>query len=599
GNFVLLLCLLLLLYLESELGPCCASIQSHGRITPSFAASQMSYVDNNGLFLLSNRSNFGFGFVTTAADVTQFLLVVIHVSTSTVVWTGNRGSPVRDGDTFVFDDTGNAYLDRSGTRIWVTNTSNRGVSSMELLESGNLVLVGADGSSIWQSFSNPTDTLLSNQAFSQGMKLTSDVGVNNLSYSLEIIRSGDMILSADFHPHQPYWSIGSDNRITINKGGGIVSYAYLVSNSWKFYDTNATLLWELIFSDDTNSTAIWAAVLGSNGVISFSVLTGSSSISSKTTIPQDPCGRPAACDPGSVCNAQIQCQCPSTIPSCNLMNFLSCNDSASVELVVGGNDISYSPLRFVGPSSKTTLDGCVNSCLNNCSCGAMFYQKSSGNCYLFNEIGSLEKSGNGDSFVSYIKITSSAGGGGTHQKNKSAFPFAVVVIVFVAIVILSALVSIGIRLYRNGKKPPPLSEAAAKGDDDSSEEDNFLVEGLSGMPIRFSYGDLETATNGFSIKLGQGGFGSVYSGKLRDGSPVAVKKLEGVGQGKKEFRAEVSIIGSIHHHHLVRLRGFCAEAAHRLLVYEYMANGSLDRWLFKKGKGGGGGGESMLDWETR
>ncbi len=51
--------------------------------------------------------------------------------------------------------------------------------------------------------------------------------------------------------------------------------------------------------------------------------------------------------------------------------------------------------------------------------------------------------------------------------------------------------------------------------------------------------------------------------------------------------------GSIHHHHLVRLRGFCAEGAHRLLAYEYMANGSLDKWIFRKDK------EEMLDWNAR
>ncbi|KAL7164224.1 hypothetical protein ACSBR2_040188 [Camellia fascicularis] len=128
---------------------------------------------------------------------------------------------------------------------------------------------------------------------------------------------------------------------------------------------------------------------------------------------------------------------------------------------------------------------------------------------------------------------------------------------------------------------------------DSSEEDNFL-ENLSGMPIRFSYKDLQTATNNFSIKLGQGGFGSVYQGVLPDGTRLAVKKLEGIGQGKKEFRAEVSIIGSIHHLHLVRIKGFCAEGTHRLLAYEYMANGSLDKWIFRRNEE-----DFMLNWNTR
>ncbi|KAJ0858231.1 putative protein kinase RLK-Pelle-SD-2b family [Helianthus annuus] len=112
----------------------------------------------------------------------------------------------------------------------------------------------------------------------------------------------------------------------------------------------------------------------------------------------------------------------------------------------------------------------------------------------------------------------------------------------------------GIR-YRNKKKNIELIEAP----DEISEEDTFL-ENISGMPVRFTYKDLQEATNGFTTKLGQGGFGSVYQGALKDGTQLAVKRLEGIGQGKKQFRAEVSIIGSIHHHHLVKLKGFCAEA---------------------------------------
>ncbi|CAI0444334.1 unnamed protein product [Linum tenue] len=106
------------------------------------------------------------------------------------------------------------------------------------------------------------------------------------------------------------------------------------------------------------------------------------------------------------------------------------------------------------------------------------------------------------------------------------------------------------------------------------------------MPMRFTYKELQTATNDFSVKLGQGGFGSVYQGVLPDGTRLAVKKLEGIGQGKKEFRAEVSIIGSIHHR------------SHRMLAYEFMANGSLDKWIFRR-RDKDQEGEFLLDWRTR
>ncbi|TQD95899.1 hypothetical protein C1H46_018477, partial [Malus baccata] len=84
------------------------------------------------------------------------------------------------------------------------------------------------------------------------------------------------------------------------------------------------------------------------------------------------------------------------------------------------------------------------------------------------------------------------------------------------------------------------------------------------------YKDLQIATNNYWLKLGQGDFGFVYQGSLPNGTQLAVKKLEGISQGKKKFGAEVSIIGSIHHLHLVLLRGFYVEGSHQLLVYNYM-----------------------------
>ncbi|XP_059064606.1 G-type lectin S-receptor-like serine/threonine-protein kinase SD2-5 [Cryptomeria japonica] len=102
------------------------------------------------------------------------------------------------------------------------------------------------------------------------------------------------------------------------------------------------------------------------------------------------------------------------------------------------------------------------------------------------------------------------------------------------------------------------------------------------------------ATNDFSLKLGSGGFGSVYEGILLDDTKIAVKQLDRAGQGSKEFRAEVETLGNIHHLNLVRLKGFCAEKSHRMLVYEYLPNGSLDKWIFPNESR-----QHLLDWKTR
>uniref|UniRef100_A0A804RKA0 non-specific serine/threonine protein kinase n=2 Tax=Zea mays TaxID=4577 RepID=A0A804RKA0_MAIZE len=124
------------------------------------------------------------------------------------------------------------------------------------------------------------------------------------------------------------------------------------------------------------------------------------------------------------------------------------------------------------------------------------------------------------------------------------------------------------------------------------EEEEPLFDGIPGTPSRFTFHELKAATGNFSTKLGAGGFGSVFRGTIGK-QTVAVKRLEGVNQGMEEFLAEVKTIGRIHQLNLVRLVGFCAEKSHRLLVYEYLSNGSLDTWIF---------GASLvfsLSWKTR
>jgi serine/threonine protein kinase len=112
--------------------------------------------------------------------------------------------------------------------------------------------------------------------------------------------------------------------------------------------------------------------------------------------------------------------------------------------------------------------------------------------------------------------------------------------------------------------------------------ENLDLDEVSEAVTRFRYKELATATDNFCNELGKGGFGAVYKGLLANGEAVAVKKLDGSAQGEKQFRAEVATIGNIHHFNLVRLCGYCSERSERLLVYEFMSNGSLDKYLFTK-----------------
>jgi hypothetical protein len=107
--------------------------------------------------------------------------------------------------------------------------------------------------------------------------------------------------------------------------------------------------------------------------------------------------------------------------------------------------------------------------------------------------------------------------------------------------------------------------------------------GAVDMNLRcFTYKELVEATDGFKEELGKGAFGVVYKGVIQTGSTVlAVKKLINPFQDtEREFKTEVSVIGQTHHKNLVRLLGFCDEGQHRLLVYEFLSNGTLADFLF-------------------
>jgi serine/threonine protein kinase len=114
--------------------------------------------------------------------------------------------------------------------------------------------------------------------------------------------------------------------------------------------------------------------------------------------------------------------------------------------------------------------------------------------------------------------------------------------------------------------------------------------------VTFKMETLMAATENFhdGNKLGEGGFGPVYKGTTQDGKEIAVKKLSlNSVQGKTEFLNEVNLVAKIQHRNLVKLLGCCAEGSERLIVYEYLANNSLDKILFDPVK------RKQLDWQKR
>ncbi|GJM99849.1 hypothetical protein PR202_ga16987 [Eleusine coracana subsp. coracana] len=387
----------------------CSSSTQKQVLLPGSSSSQMEYIDNNGIFLLSNGSTFGFGFVSSSASYSMsYLLAVVHLATTSVVWSANADSPVSHSDNFVFDKDGNAYLQSGDSTVWSANTSSKGATSMQLLDSGNLVVLGKDNSSpLWQSFSHPTDTLLSGQSFIDGMTLVSHSNTQNTTYTLQI-KSGDMMLYTNLQTAQPYWSALQDNRMIVNKNGNNIYSANLSSRSWSFYDQSGLLLSQLIITQQGDGNTTLAAVLGNDGLITFYVLqSGNTKSTLPITVPQDSCDMPARCKPYSICNSGTGCQCPSALSSyanCNPGIISPCKSKDKFQLAQLDSGVGYVGTSFASPVSKTNLTGCKNACMGNCSCIAVFFEQTSGNCFLFSQIGSLQQKDGGTSgFASFLK----------------------------------------------------------------------------------------------------------------------------------------------------------------------------------------------------
>ncbi|KAL6007566.1 hypothetical protein ACLOJK_033064 [Asimina triloba] len=118
----------------------------------------------------------------------------------------------------------------------------------------------------------------------------------------------------------------------------------------------------------------------------------------------------------------------------------------------------------------------------------------------------------------------------------------------------------------------------------------FLKTYGSLIPRRYLYSELKNITSSFKEKLGQGGYGSVFKGKLSDGRLVAVKVLDQSKGSGEEFINEVASIGRTYHVNVVALLGFCSQGSKRALVYEFMPNGSLERFIYS-------GKNHHLGWE--
>ncbi|CAL5343088.1 unnamed protein product [Camellia sinensis] len=568
--------------------------------TPSLSEfSNGSFVFQPILLRGSFGTGYGCGFYCNYTYTDCLFAVVIHnlaifgntsmSSKPQLVWSANRNRPVKLNATLQLTQDGDLILtDSDGTLVWSTKTGgwNYSVSGLNLTEDGNLVLYDRNHAMVWQSFDDPTDSLLLGQKLVPGQKLTSSISASNWSeglYSLAVHSDGWFVY-IESNPPQSYFgsSLGESPYVKFENGsinGNNVPPANANTNTsqfmrlepdghlkvyeWGGYD------WGVV----VDLLTVWG------GECQYPMVCGEYGICSKGQ-----CGCPDETNSETGTFRQINFRQPNL--GCSLVTPISC-DHSQYHSLLELKDTSYFNLHLGYYSNQTELfqqtdvEGCKTSCLRNCSCKAAIfaneffwlYNRTAG-CLLLSEVFSLRNNEGGfDNVTVFLKVQKSS----TQKKSKHAK--IILGSSLGAFVVVFFMVASCLYLFRN------------KGE--SEEFDEFNVEQVPGMPTRFSYEDLRAMTSNFNNKLGEGGFGTVFEGTLKDGTKVAVKLLNGFGQVKKSFLAEVETIGSIHHVNLVRLIGFCAEKSYRLLVYEYMPNGSLDTWIFHRHQ------EFTLGWQSR
>ena len=122
----------------------------------------------------------------------------------------------------------------------------------------------------------------------------------------------------------------------------------------------------------------------------------------------------------------------------------------------------------------------------------------------------------------------------------------------------------------------------------------FLEDYMNFKPSRYAFADIKKITNNLKEKLGQGAYGTVFKGKVSNDLLVAVKILNNSNGKGEDFINEVATMGQIHHVNVVRLVGYCAEGFRRALIYEFLPNNSLDKYIAL----GTGRLKPSLSWET-
>nr|VDD29026.1 unnamed protein product [Brassica oleracea] len=548
--------------------------------------------------LLSSNGTFKMGFFKPGNSTNLYIgMWYQELSIQTIVWVANRDKPVSDKNTSVLRiSDGNLVLLDGNSLVWSTGLNSSSALDAVLQDDGNLVLRDESGSPLWQSFDHLGDTWLPgakiryDKRTKKSQRLTSWTSTEDPSpglFSLELDESTAYKIL--WNGSKEYWSSGPwNNQSKIFDSVPEMRLNYIYNFSFFSNETESYFTYSLYNHANVSRFAMDV----SGQIKQFTWLNNNNQWNLFWSQPRQQCQVYAYCGSFGICNDKSQpfCQCPQGFRPVSQKDWdlkdYSSGCVGKTELQCSRGVVNqFLPLTNVKLPDNlevwgiTSFSICGSTCLGNCSCLAYAHDESSNRCLMWTKdvlnLQQLEED-NSEGSTFYLRLSASdmPSGSSSGKSNKVMIIGAVLGSLGVVALVLLAVILI----LRNLRMKRMRGEKS------------------DGTLAAFSYRELQNSTKNFSEKLGGGGFGSVFKGALQDSSVIAVKRLEGISQGEKQFRTEVVTIGTIQHMNLVRLRGFCSEGNKKLLVYDYMPNGSLDSHLFISQTGEE---KNVLGWKLR
>ncbi|OMO51100.1 S-locus glycoprotein [Corchorus olitorius] len=572
--------------------------------------------------ITSRGDVFTLGFFSLANSTNRYVGIWYSKSIpeESVIWVANRDKPLKDESGVVMiSENGNlVVLNGQKEVLWSSNVKVPVASvSAQLLDSGNLVLQdnnSSDGVRLWESFQQPSNAFVptmkirTNVRTGERVQLTSwkspsDPSNGSFSIGLGILSIAQIFI---WNNTRPYWRSGPWN--------GQIFLGIRVQRDYSFFLDGMNLV-----DDKEGSFYITYAAASNKSFFSYFLLDSQGNLTRRNWndekrnwdifwSPQiTECDIYGKCGAFGSCNSENPsiCSCLKGFQpknkeewnrgkwtsGCVRIKPLQCeriNSGTKSGKEDGFLKLERTKVPDFPEWSANLEDKCKEQCLSNCSCIAYAYDPGIGCMSWSHNLVDIQKFRNGGIDL-YVRLAHSELDENTNIRR------------IIIITVVTGVVAIAIStffLWRWMAKHRAMKitseeklifnnkgKAHAKCLSDDTVGENINEDKLQQQLPIFKIEELAIATKDFNLsnKLGQGGFGPVYKGTLKDGQKIAVKRLSRAsGQGFEEFMNEVLLISKLQHRNLVRLLGCCIEGEEKMLVYEYMPNKSLDAFIFEK-----------------